>query len=34
MAKKELTEEELFKKDYSQLVKLNQKMKNIADSLE
>ena len=29
MAKKELTEEELLKKDYSNLVKLNQKLKHI-----
>jgi hypothetical protein len=29
MSKKELTEEELLKKEYSNLVKLNQKLKNI-----
>lgn len=32
MAKKELTEEELFKKDYSSLVKLNQKLKNVSSA--
>jgi len=31
MAKKELTPEELFKKEYSNLVKLNQKLKNISE---
>ena len=31
MAKKELTEEEKFKKQYSELVKINQKLKNISE---